>query len=64
MRGSILDMYRRPDKLLAASERIMARLSPAEPRSRGNPKRAGGAILRSTDGFMSKEQFETFYWPA
>jgi hypothetical protein len=67
MRGTMLDMYRCPDKLLAACERIMdwriARASSADPDRRGNPKRAGGAILRGSDGFMSKEQFDRFYWP-
>ncbi len=67
MRGSMLDMYRCSDKLLEACERIMewrlARSSPADPGRRGDPKRASGAILRGSDGFMSKAQFEKFYWP-
>jgi hypothetical protein len=67
MRGSILDMYRCPEKLLKACESIMewrvARSSPADPSRRGNPLRASGAILRGADGFMSKAQFEKFYWP-
>ena len=67
MRGTMLDMYRCPDKLLTACERIMdwrlARSSPADLTRRGSPKRAGGAILRGSDGFMSKAQFERFYWP-
>jgi hypothetical protein len=67
MRGTMLDMFLCPEKLLAACERItdwrIARSSPAEPGRRGNPKRAGGAILRGSDGFMSKAQFDRFYWP-
>jgi hypothetical protein len=67
MRGTMLDMYLCPDKLLLACERIMdwriARTVPADPRGRGNPKRAGGAILRGSDGFMSRAQFDRFYWP-
>ena len=68
MRGSMLDMYRRPEKLLAACEMILewrvASMTPADPNERGNPKIAGGALHRGSDGFMSKKQFETFYWPS
>ncbi len=67
MRGTMLDMYRCPEKLSTVCERIMdwrmARSLPADPSRRGNPKRAGGAILRGSDGFMSKAQFDRFYWP-
>jgi uroporphyrinogen-III decarboxylase len=65
MRGTMKDMYRRPDKLIAAMEKVL-------------PLQIGGAIgqahmnknplvfiplHRGADGFMSNEQFETFYWP-
>jgi hypothetical protein len=65
MRGSMLDMYRRPDKLLAAMEKVLP-LSIAE--AVGGAKRTGNpgvfiAAHRGSDGFMSKQQFETFYWP-
>jgi hypothetical protein len=65
MRGTMKDMYRRPDKLIAAMDRVL-------------PLQIGGAIgqahmtknpfvfiplHRGADGFMSNEQFETFYWP-
>ncbi|MFC2038842.1 uroporphyrinogen decarboxylase family protein [Chloroflexota bacterium] len=67
MEASMTDMYRYPEKLVAACEKIMdwrlARSSPADPETRGNPKRAGGAILRGADGFMSDSQFRRFYWP-
>ena len=43
MRGAMLDMYRCPDKLLAACDRILkwrlAAARPADPAKRGNPKR-------------------------
>jgi uroporphyrinogen-III decarboxylase len=65
MKGAMLDMYRQPDKLLAAIERLLpmtidsaivnARLS-------GTP----GVFIplhRGADGFMSLKQFEIFYWP-
>ncbi|MBN1179766.1 MAG: uroporphyrinogen decarboxylase [Anaerolineae bacterium] len=65
MRGTMKDMYRCPDKLLAAMDKVL-------------PLQIGGAIgqahmsqnplifiplHRGADGFMSNEQFETFYWP-
>jgi hypothetical protein len=65
MRGTMKDMYRCPDKLIAAMDRVL-------------PLQIGGAIgqahmsknplvfiplHRGADGFMSNEQFETFYWP-
>ena len=67
MRGTMLDMYRCPEKLLAACDRILQwRLSqavPARPDSRGNLTRAGMPLHRGSQGFMSKTQFEKFYWP-
>ena len=67
MRGAMLDMYRCPDKLIQACERILKwRLDqavPARPDSRGNRPRAGMPLHRGSDGFMSKPQFERFYWP-
>jgi uroporphyrinogen-III decarboxylase len=65
MRGSMLDMYRQPDKLLQAIERIepiilQGALSAAK--SNGNP-RVFIPLHRGADGFMSDEQFRIFYWP-
>lgn len=67
MRGTMTDMYRCPDKLLAACDKIfemrLARATPADPKKKGNPKRMTMALHRGAEGFMSKKQFETFYWP-
>lgn len=67
MRGSMVDMYRCPVKLLEACDKILEwRISqavPADPKTRGNPKISGSALHRGSDGFMSLKQFETFYWP-
>jgi uroporphyrinogen-III decarboxylase len=67
MRGAMLDMFRHPDELLAACDRILQwrieRAVPADPRKRGNPKRVFLALHRGAEGFMSKKQFEKFYWP-
>jgi hypothetical protein len=67
MKGSMLDMYRQPDKLLKACdmilERRIANARPADPKKRGNPKRTGMPLWRGDKVFMSDKQFERFYWP-
>lgn len=67
MKGSMIDMYRRPDKLLQACDVILekriAMATPADPNKRGNPKRVGLPLWRGDKAFMSEEQFEKFYWP-
>ncbi|MFC1900020.1 uroporphyrinogen decarboxylase family protein [Chloroflexota bacterium] len=68
MRGAMIDMYRCPDKLLAACDMILdwriERSVPAKPEKEGDIVRGGGAPLhRGSDGFMSIEQYEKFYWP-
>jgi hypothetical protein len=67
MRGIMIDMYRRREKLLEACDRVMewwlSVCVPAEPDPRGNPRRASMPLHRGSDGFMSDEQFDTFYWP-
>jgi uroporphyrinogen-III decarboxylase len=65
MRGSMLDMYRHPDKLLSAVDRILpsqvnAALTVAK--ATGKP-RIFIPLHRGSAGFMSDKQFETFYWP-
>lgn len=65
MRGSMLDMYRCPDKLLAATQKVLSwSLGGAigQCRMSGNP-RVFIPLHRGADGFMSLKQFETFYWP-
>ena len=67
MRGAMTDMYRCPDKLLAAGDKVLAwrrkAARPADPAKRGNPKRVFVALHRGAEGFMSRKQFEKFYWP-
>lgn len=67
MKGSMLDMYRQPEKLLQACdvilERRIARATPADPAKRGNPKKIGMPLWRGDKSFMSDEQFNRFYWP-
>ncbi len=67
MRGSMLDMYRLPDKILEACDMLckqtinMIRALPAP--EEGGVKRVFMALHRGSDGFMSLPQFEKFYWP-
>ena len=67
MRGSMMDMFRCPDKLIAACDMLldwrMQRAMPADPSRPGNPKRLFIALHRGAEGFMSNAQFEKFYWP-
>lgn len=67
MKGTMLDMYRCPDKLIAACERLfdwrLARAVPFTPDARGNPPIVFMALHRGSDGFMSVKDFEKFYWP-
>lgn len=65
MRGSMLDMYRNPGKLLAAEETLLPILlggAVGLAQMSGNP-RVFIPLHRGADGFMSDEQFEKFYWP-
>lgn len=66
MRGVMLDMHKRPDKLLEAIDKmrqIITRDTIAACKAYGF-KYAGSMLHRGSDGFMSLKQFETFYWPS
>jgi hypothetical protein len=67
MKGSMLDMYRQPEKLLQACDLVLKKQIsagiPADPKKRGNPKRTGIPLWRGDSNFMSDQQFEKFYWP-
>jgi uroporphyrinogen-III decarboxylase len=65
MRGSMLDMYRRPDTLIAAIEKVSNQtleMIAASPKPEGFTT-TFMALHRGADGFMSLQQFEKFYWP-
>jgi uroporphyrinogen-III decarboxylase len=63
--GIFMDMFRQPDKLLAAMERLV----PLEVKRGVSGATANGAPIvfmplhKGADGFMSDDQFNTFYWP-
>ncbi len=67
MQGAMLDMFRRPDTLLAAcdliNKRRIASGRKADPDKRPNPKKTGMPLWRGDKSFMSEAQFERFYWP-
>ncbi len=68
LRGIMTDLFKRPAKVTAACERVLewqlARAVPADPTERWNPRRVSvGTAHYGSDDFMSKKQFETFYWP-
>jgi uroporphyrinogen-III decarboxylase len=65
MRGTMLDMFREEEKLLAATEKVYPMLAAsaiARAKISGNP----GVFIplhKGSDGFMNSQQFEKFYWP-
>lgn len=65
MKGIMLDLYRRPEKLLAAEEKVLRmQLEHAVSWSRATGLKTSFIPLhRGSDGFMSLAQFEKFYWP-
>jgi hypothetical protein len=64
-RGIMMDMYRNPGQLLKALERLtplMTKLGLGGPLQSGNPI-VFIPLHKGADGFMSDDQFKTFYWP-
>jgi uroporphyrinogen-III decarboxylase len=64
-RGIMVDMYRVPDKLLDAMEKLI----PFIIQGAVSPARKSGVpfifmpMHKGLDGFMSPDQFKTFFWP-
>jgi hypothetical protein len=64
-RGVLMDMFRNPDELLEACERI----TPFMVKCGVNAAKAAGHIMpfiplhKGADTFMSEDQFNKFYWP-
>ena len=66
MQGTMLDMFRQPDKLIQATEKILSRTLQtisAFPPPTEEDNRIFMPLHRGSDGFMSLKQFEKFYWP-
>lgn len=65
MRGTMLDLYRRPEKVVQACEKLlpfMIEMAVNGTRATGNP-RVFIPIHWGLDNFMSREQFNRFFWP-
>jgi uroporphyrinogen-III decarboxylase len=64
-KGVIIDMFRRPDEVLAACERLVPAAIDWPLRRSETP--ASPIVFiplhKGADGFMSDEQFRLFYWP-
>jgi hypothetical protein len=65
MKGTMLDMYRQPDKLLEACEFLLRKslAKPLPPPNEYGNLRMFMTNTRGSDDFMSTKQFHTFYWP-
>ena len=64
-KGVIVDMFRNPDKVLAACDRLTP-VAIDWALKKANPPEIPICFLplhKGADGFMSDEQFHTFYWP-
>lgn len=64
-KGLMLDMYRRPDMVIKACEKLlpfMLEIARGATKASGNP-RVFIPLHKGLDGFMSLEQFKRFYWP-
>ncbi len=64
-KGIVMDMYRQPQKVHAAMERLVPLMIDAGVQASGG---AAGtmvffALHKGDDSFMSDKQYETFYWP-
>jgi hypothetical protein len=63
-RGIMLDMFRCPDKLISAMEKAVPMLTKMglKAKKSGNPF-VSIPLHKGSAGFMSVEQYKTFYWP-
>jgi Uroporphyrinogen decarboxylase (URO-D) len=64
-KGILMDMYRRPNDLLAATEAYVPVLVNAivNASDRNSAPAAMYVLHKGADGFMSQAQFDKFYWP-
>ncbi len=64
-KGIMMDMYKRPSKLIEAMERLVP-IIVNEAVGMANKSDSPVIVMplhKGTGGFMSNKQFETFYWP-
>jgi len=64
-KGMMLDMFRRPEKIIAATEKLVPMMIRMGLHARNAPSPFVFMPLhKGCDGFMSLEQYKTFYWPS
>jgi hypothetical protein len=64
-RGIMIDMYRHPERLIEAMERLVpitVKMGVDQSEKSGHPI-VGLMLHKGAEGFMSIEQYKTFYWP-
>ncbi len=64
--GAVMDIYRQPDKLFAAMEKLtpMAIRSAVAGANRSGCPVCFMPLHKGDESFMSPKQFETYYWPS
>jgi uroporphyrinogen-III decarboxylase len=64
-RGLMLDMYRRPETVIAACQKLLPRMLEMGVRGAklSNNPRVFIPLHKGQEGFMNMEQFKRFYWP-
>ncbi|MGD9503484.1 MAG: uroporphyrinogen decarboxylase family protein [Syntrophobacteraceae bacterium] len=64
-KGIMMDMFRRPDKVMAACEKLLPIMidSAVASAKRTGVMRVFIPLHKGLDGFMSDQQFHKFYWP-
>ena len=65
LKGTVMDIYRQPDKIIAACDKILelTLARPLPPPGENGNIRVFMTNTRGSDEFLSKEQFDRFYWP-
>jgi hypothetical protein len=65
MEGTMMDMFRQPDKLIEVCEFILEETleRPMPPPSENGHIRMFMTVTRGSDDFLSREQWDRFYWP-
>ena len=61
-RGILLDLYRCPDKVIKACEKVLE-LSPVPDIPLGEPPLVMMPLHKGDDSHISRQHFEKFYWP-
>ena len=62
-REIMMDLFRRPDEVIEACERILPLMVKSGVRGSVNGNFCFIPLHKGADGFMSEEHFRTFYWP-